>query len=282
MKNLRKYMKNFFKKEIERFLQYKKTVKGFSENSYKTYELNLKEALEYIDMEKVDSLFIVNLMPYRLKISTKNKKTIAKKISIVRSFISFLQDNSYKIKLIGDDLIKVPKTLPKPIDFKYIKEALNSCNEEERLIILFLYGFGLRISELSNLKKENIKNSWIRVTGKGEKTRNIPILLSIKAEIDKYLIQKKTFIYVFEKNGRRLSENSLRYKVNKIFKQIGIKATPHQLRHSYASDLLNRGGRISDVSMLLGHSSLSTTEIYTKLDSSYKLKNYKKAHPLCQ
>jgi integrase/recombinase XerC len=104
----------------------------------------------------------------------------------------------------------------------------------------------------------------------------------IESEIREYLKKNGTFLYLFEKNGKKLSENSLRYRVNKIFKQIGIKVTPHQLRHSYASDLLNKGGRISDVSMLLGHSSLSTTEIYTKLGNGYKMKNYKEAHPLCK
>ena len=275
-------MKNFFNKEIKRFLQYKKKVAGFSESSYRTYELNLKEAIRFMGVEKNDSYLIINLMPYRLEISQKNKKTIAKKISIVRSFVSFLKDNEYKIKLISDDLVKTQKTLPKPINFIYIQEALKSSNEQDQMLILFLYGFGLRISELANLKKNDIKDDWIRVKGKGDKIRNVPILPLIKEKIDIYFKKNSTFIYVFEKNGRKLSENSLRYKINKIFKQIGIKVTPHQLRHSYASDLLNNGGRISDISMLLGHSSLSTTEIYTKLDSKNKLKNYQKAHPLCR
>ncbi len=273
---------NFFEKEIDKFLRYKKEVAGFSENSYKTYKLNLIEACKYIGVEKNEDVIIVNLMPYRVKISNNKKKTIAKKISIVRSFIEFLKDNSKNIKLVGDELVKVPKTLPKPINFSYIKSVLLEAEPMDRLIVLLLYGLGLRISELSNLKKSDIQNSWIRVVGKGSKTRNIPLLPSIKEEIDKFLNENETFLYIFEKKGKKLSENSLRYRVNKIFKHIGIKVTPHQLRHSYATDLLNNGSRISDVSMLLGHSSLSTTQIYTKLNSGYKIENYKKAHPLCK
>jgi len=86
--------------------------------------------------------------------------------------------------------------------------------------------------------------------------------------------------FLFEKNGERLSENSLRYIITKVFKRISIKVTPHQLRHSYATELLNGGAPIVDVSELLGHSSMATTQIYTKLGSSLKEQNYKKAHPL--
>jgi len=95
-------MKNFLNREIDRFLHYKKAVRGFSENSYKTYKLNLEESKKYIDIEIKNEKYYINLMPYRLYISKKSKKTIAKKISIIRSFVQFLQENSYKVKLIGD------------------------------------------------------------------------------------------------------------------------------------------------------------------------------------
>ena len=273
-------MKSFLKNNIDRFLQYKKKVKGCSDATLKTYKLNLLEAVKYMDVSKEEEGVIMQLMPYRLYIADKNKKTIAKKISIIRSFVKFLKDDGKAVKLLNDESVKLPKTLPKPVDFKYIKEVLKVVGEEEELIVLLLYGFGLRISELANLKIADIKERWIRVVGKGDKTRNIPVLPLLKSKIESYLYKNEKKIYIFEKNGKKLSENALRYKVNKIFGKIGIKVTPHQLRHSYASDLLNSGGRISDVSKLLGHSSMSTTEIYTKLDSEYKLKNYKMAHPL--
>ena len=261
-------------------MQYKKKVGGFSETSLRTYELNLKEAIEYMDVEKVGEFYRLELMPYRVKISDNKKKTIAKKISIVRSFVEFLKDNKVKIKLFGDDSIKVPKTLPKPVNFRYIKEALDVSNEEEELMVLLIYGLGLRISEAVNIRVDDIKREWIEVTGKGDKRRNIPLLPNIKEKLDTFLKRNSRVKYIFEKDGKKLNENMLRYKIEKLFKKIGLKVTPHQLRHSYASDILNSGGRISDVSKLLGHSSMATTEIYTKLDSAYKMKNYKQAHPL--
>ena len=271
---------NFLESKIDNFLRYKKRVEGFSKASLKTYRLNLQEAIKYIDVEEKGGSYYLQLMPYRAKISNNKKKTIAKKISIVRSFVEFLRDNGESIKLYGDESIKVPKTLPKPVNFRYIKEALDIASEEEKMILLLMYGLGLRISEVSNLKVEDIKGEWIEVSGKGDKRRNIPILPNIKEKLDSFLLNNKPKEYIFEKDGKRVDENGLRYRVDKLFKKIGIKVTPHQLRHSYASDILNSGGRISDVSKLLGHSSMATTEIYTKLDSEYKMRNYKLAHPL--
>ncbi len=273
-------MKSFLRDSIDSFLRYKKKVGGFSDISLKTYELNLQEAIKYLDVEKAGEFYHLYLMPYRVKISQNKKKTISKKISIVRSFVEFLKDNGKKVKLFGDESIKVPKTLPKPVNFRYIKEALEIADDEEKLMILLIYGLGLRISELANLKMEDVKMDWIEVTGKGDKSRNIPLLPNIKEKLDTFLKANSRVRYIFEKDGKKLNENMIRYRIEKLFKKIGLKVTPHQLRHSYASDLLNSGGRISDVSKLLGHSSMATTEIYTKLDSAYKMKNYKQAHPL--
>ena len=180
-------MKSFLKNSVERFLNYKQKVKGFSDTTLRTYRLNLLEAIEHLDVVVDKEKIILQLMPYRLYIANKDKKTIAKKISIIRSFVEFLKNDGKDIKLLNDESVKVPKTLPKPVEFRYIKEALKFVDEEEELIVLLLYGFGLRVSELSNLKIEDIKNDWIRVNGKGDKTRNIPILPFIKSKIDSYL-----------------------------------------------------------------------------------------------
>ena len=99
--------------------------------------------------------------------------------------------------------------------------------------------------------------------------------------IDEYLTINSPKIFLFEKNYEKLSENSLRYAITKVFKRVSLKVTPHQLRHSYATALLNNSARISDVSELLGHSTMATTQIYTKLGSALKQQNYNKAHPLC-
>ena len=144
-----------------------------------------------------------------------------------------------------------------------------------------LYTLGLRISELSSLELNDITDEWVRVLGKGNKHRDLPLISSTKKILDEYLSVFVLKKFLFEKSGEKLSENSLRYIVTKVFRKVGIKVTPHQLRHSYATSLLNSGAPIVDVSELLGHSSMATTQIYTKLGSALKQQNYNKAHPLC-
>ncbi|MGE4397647.1 MAG: tyrosine-type recombinase/integrase, partial [Sulfurimonas sp.] len=148
-------------------------------------------------------------------------------------------------------------------------------------VVTLLYTLGLRISELASLKLENVSEKWIRVIGKGNKQRDIPLLANTKELLDEYLSTTAQKKFVFEKNGEKLSQNSLRYIVTNVFRRVGLKVTPHQLRHSYASGLLNGRAPIADVSELLGHSSMATTQIYTKLGSALKQENYNSAHPLC-
>jgi len=220
-------------------------------------------------------------MPYRIKIAHLNAKTISKKLSAMRGFVEYLNDNGVSCVLTSDDSVKVAKTLPKPVSHQHILEALEYADLQEKLIVIMLYTLGLRISELSSLKLDDISDEWVRVLGKGNKQRDLPLISSTKKILDEYLSAFVLKQFLFEKNGEKLSENSLRYIVTKVFRKVGIKVTPHQLRHSYATSLLNSGAPIVDVSELLGHSSMATTQIYTKLGSALKQQNYNKAHPLC-
>jgi len=273
---LKKLIDNYKDEYLESLLE----IKGYSELTYKTYEEALNEAFKNIEFEEIDGKKILNLMPYRLKIADQNPKTISKKLSAIRGFVNYLNDNGLNIFLKADDSIKVAKTLPKPISHKYIKEALQEATLEEKVVVVMLYTLGLRISELSNIELKNISSEWIRVDGKGNKQRDVPLLKSTKTLLDEYIETYMPKKYLFEKNRGKLSENSLRYIVTKVFKKIGLKVTPHQLRHSYATELLNSGAPIVDVSELLGHASMATTQIYTKLGSALKKQNYVKAHPL--
>lgn len=275
-------MKNFFEKKVETYLHFLLTVQGYSTNTIITYRLNLFEAIGHVSIEKERDKYTIDLIPYRMKLIGKNKKTIYKKISIFRSFTNYLRDEKLFITLKNDDNIKVSKTLPKPLPTRYILEALQQCDSEEKVLILLLYTLGLRISEAANLKIKDIKNGWVRINGKGAKIREVPLLNEVEIALKEYLDKADPIVYIFEDNRVQISENKLRYKLSKVFKRIGIKATPHQLRHSFASDLLDSGARITDVSELLGHSSLETTQIYTKLSSSLKMQNYQKAHPMCR
>ena len=274
-------MKKSINKQRVDYLESLEKFRGYSDLTIKSYDESIKEALSFVEIIQEDSQTIIDLMPYRIKITHLNAKTISKKLSAMRGFVEYLNDNGINTILKSDDSVKVAKTLPKPISHQHILEALEHADIQEKLIIIMLYTLGLRISELSSLELNDITDEWIRVLGKGNKQRDLPLINSTKKILDEYLgvfVLKK---FLFEKSGEKLSENSLRYIVTKVFRKVGIKVTPHQLRHSYATSLLNSGAPIVDVSELLGHSSMATTQIYTKLGSALKQQNYNKAHPLC-
>jgi integrase/recombinase XerC len=275
-------LKKLIDKKRISFLEYLEEYLGYSDLTIKSYDESIKEALKHIEILQEDKCIIFNLMPYRLHIAKLNAKTISKKLSAIRSFAEYLNDNEMKIILKSDDTIKVAKTLPKPISHNHILEALEHASLEEKVIVVILYTLGLRISELSSLRLDDISDNWIRIIGKGNKQRDVPLINHTKELIDEYLSSYERKKFLFEKNGEKLSENSLRYIVTKVFRRVSLKVTPHQLRHSYASSLLNSGAPIVDVSELLGHSSMATTQIYTKLGSALKQQNYNKAHPLCK
>lgn len=274
-------MKKLLDKQRVKFCQYLENIRGYSDLSIKTYDEVLKEAFNYIEIIENNNEIIFELMPYRLYIHKLNPKTISKKLSAIRSFVGYLNSNEFKIKIVSDDTVKVAKTLPKPIAHKYIMEAISLANERESIVVVMLYTLGLRISELQNLKLDDIGNEWVRVLGKGSKQRDIPLLVDTKDMLDTYLQNNHPKVFLFESNDEVLSQNSLRYIITKVFKRVQLRVTPHQLRHSYATELLNSNAPIADVSELLGHASMATTQIYTKLGSALKKQNYNSAHPLC-
>jgi len=266
---------------IDDFLYYLDAIRGYSLLSIQTYEIALLQAKDRVEFYEEDGVWILDISKFRYDIVENSKKTIAKKLSAIRSFVKYCQNQkNLDIKLISADSIKVPQSLPKPVEQKYIEEILDECNLEDKLIISMLYGLGLRISELSSIKLEDIKDGWISIHGKGNKTRELPILPTLMRMIDNYIQTYTPKKYLFEKSNTPLNQAQLRYKITKVFKKHGIKATPHQLRHSFASHLLNGGARISDVSELLGHATMATTQVYTKLEDKKKLSEYLKAHPL--
>jgi integrase/recombinase XerC len=264
------------------FLEYLYDIRGYSDLTLKSYDETLKEMFFYSDISCEDNIYTIELMPYRLHIASQKAKTISRKLSSVRSFVSFLRKREIKVSLHSDESIKVPATLPKPISHEHIMLALKDVSLQERCIILVLYTLGLRISELASLHVSQISDTWVRVIGKGNKERYIPLISQIVTLIGEYRLAYQPKNYLFEREGTKLSENSLRYIITKVFKNAGMKVTPHQLRHSYATELLNHNARIADVSELLGHASMATTQIYTKLGSALKMENYLKSHPLCK
>lgn len=269
-------------REKEEFLKYLDSIRGYSPLTIRSYHDSIDEMIAFAEIDAQEDTLSINLMPLRLKISPLKAKTIAAKLSAIRSFVKYLRSQGRAVELRGDESIKIPKTLPKPISHEQILHALEHAQPQEKLAIMLLYTMGLRISELTRLRLTDITEGWSRVYGKGSKERDIPMIESINAMVQEYQRTNPSSEYVFEHKGEKLSENSLRYTIIKAFAKVGLKVTPHQLRHTYATELLNNGARIADVSELLGHASMATTQIYTKLGNALKMEHYLQSHPLCQ
>jgi integrase/recombinase XerC len=274
-------IKDDFKNYLKEFCIYLEQLKNYSSLTIKTYKTPISKAIELSEIYEEKQGIIFDITKYRFKIASQNPKTINKKLSSLNTFIEYLQTKDIIVTLKGAKSIKIASTLPKPVQTKNIFEVLEETTLEEKVVIVAIYSFGLRISELATLKLENIKSSSIMVLGKGNKQREIPTNQYINDLLEEYKVNFSPKVYLFEKeDSTPLSVRQLQYKVEKAFKKIGIKVTPHQLRHSFATDLLNDGARINDISELLGHSSLKATGIYTKLNTNTKLKQYNMSHPL--
>lgn len=260
------------------YLVFLERVRGCSPATIRSYAQVFAEAAPRIVVEEGDDAIFVDMMPYRMTIAAQGKRTIARKVSALRSLWGYMRDRGPALTVKGDDQVKLPVLLPKPVATESVTAVLEELDTQERMLVLLLYGAGLRIAEAAGLRRSDIGTSWLTVLGKGGKTRQVPIIPPLREIFDTL----ETGEYLFESRGRKLSENSLRYKITKIFHKTGKHVTPHQLRHAFATDLLNGGARINDVSELLGHRHLSTTQIYTKLSSAAKMTNYRNAHPLCR
>jgi len=264
------------------FLDYLLDIRGYSDLTVKSYDEALREALPKVECTEESGVTVIDLMPYRLLIAARKPRTIAKKLSALRSYVAYMKKQGEAVELRSDESIKVPKTLPKPVSHAHIMEALLHAEPAERLVVTLLYTLGLRLSELYGLKIEQIGREWVRIRGKGDKVRDVPLIPVATGVIEEHQKRCAPRVFLCECNGTRLSENSLRYLVNRAFARVGLKVTPHQLRHAYATELLNHDARIADVSELLGHASMATTQIYTKLGNALKMQHYRTAHPLCK
>ncbi len=275
-------MKQELHLQKETFLKHLDGMLGYSHLTLASYGDSIDQMIKESEINEEEGVIRINLTPLRLKIASLKPKTISTKLSAVRSFVKYLHSKDWVVELRGDEAIKIPKTLPKPISHEHILRALHHAKPLEKLVISLLYSMGLRISELANLKLSDVHKEWCRVLGKGNKERDVPMLGDVYTLFCSVQDASPCCEYVFEEKGQKLSENSLRYILTKAFAEVGLRATPHQLRHSYATELLNNGARIADVSELLGHASMATTQIYTKLGNAIKMEHYLTSHPLCK
>ena len=290
---------------IKDYKSYLKIERGLSLNSIVSYENDILSLKNYILDNKIKESPIectpdtVNSFIYNS--SKKNSpRSQARKISGLKSFFKFLVFEGY-LKSSPMSNIESPKLgrkLPDILNVEEISQMISSINIKEKFgqrnktIIEILYGTGIRVSELIELKISNIffKENLIRVLGKGDKERFVPIGLKAKKSIIDYINNDRKYqkieessndILILSKYGKKITRHMIFTLIKNISKKSGItkKISPHTFRHSFASHLLKNGADLRTIQLILGHENITTTEIYTHLDSKHLLNVMKRYHP---
>jgi integrase/recombinase XerC len=283
--------------------------KNVSPHTASSYQLDLKRFLEFLNTYKGsfvtrDILQNLELIDFRAFLSARLQQGVghrsnARAISMLRTFYLFL-NRRYGISNTSIKMIRSAKflsTLPRPLS---PQEAINVTEEasidteeswvsaRDQALFTLLYGCGLRISEALQLSIADMMNATdtILIKGKGDKERLVPLLPQVKAKVMLYIdmhpqkntLQAPLFIGV---KGDRLQANVAQKQLRQLRLQLGLPdtATPHALRHSFATHLLAAGGDLRTIQELLGHVSLSSTQKYTKIETSHLADIYKKTHP---
>ncbi len=286
---------------IEKFLEYIVKELNYSMITREDYRSDLILYKEYVDNHKINYLKITKLeiieyLKYLDNIKYSNK-SISRHLSSLRSFYNYLVE----IKILDNNIFrsirnpKVEKKLPNYLSIVEVEEILSNIKEDtnndirDKCLFELLYSTGIRVSEASNMsiKDIDINNKSIRVIGKGNKERIVYYGSCLGDILHKYLkirdefnINNLDYLFINQKGGK-LSRESIEYIIKKINKKYLIKhkISPHTLRHSFATHLLDNGADIRSVQELLGHESLNTTEVYTHV-SNERLRNvYLKCHP---
>lgn len=290
---------------IKDYKSYLKIERGLSLNSIVSYENDTLSLKNYILDNKIKESPIectpdtVNSFIYNS--SKKNSpRSQARKISGLKSFFKFLVFEGY-LKSSPMSNIESPKLgrkLPDILNVEEISQMISSINIKEKFgqrnktIIEILYGTGIRVSELIELNISNIffKENLIRVLGKGDKERFVPIGLKAKKSIIDYINNDRKYqkieessndILILSRYGKKITRHMIFTLIKNISKKSGItkKISPHTFRHSFASHLLKNGADLRTIQLILGHENITTTEIYTHLDSKHLLNVMKKYHP---
>lgn len=254
--------------------------KNYSDNTLISYINDLYNLYIFLkkDLDKVNYEDIKDYLEF-LNLKKENSTSIRRRISTFKSFYKYLYNNGYMDKkdypLSKISYPKVEKKLPKFVYYNDLLEIINESSNgkdgiRDRLIIEMLYATGVRISELVNIKINDIdfNNKRIVVCGKGNKERIVYYGDYAEEILKKYLEthEKNSENYLFiNSKGGKITVRGVRYVIDKIMDRLSIKThvTPHVLRHTFATDMLNNGCDIKVVQELLGHSSLKATEIYT-------------------
>ena len=290
---------------IQSFIDYLKFEKRYSVHTIISYQTDLSSFFEYLQKQygdlhlaEITHSFIRSWLA-DLKEKRLTSKSINRKISTLRSFFKYhLKRGAITIMPTLNVIApKISKRLPvfiKEADTKQLLETLNTSTEDwktlnARMLVSLFYATGMRVSELINLKEKQLDpaRSQLRVLGKGNKERIIPVSKELFREIRSYQhLKKKTFetkeaVLMVTERGKKLYPKYAWLLVNKYLGQAStlVKKSPHVLRHTFATHLMNNGADLNAVKELLGHASLAATQVYTH-NTIEKLKDvHKRAHP---
>ncbi len=290
-------------KHLEEYIRYLTYEKHYSSYTVVNYESDILEFIDYLDKEQIELLeidytLIRNYLGYLFDKKKDNNTTVSRKISSLRGFYKYLSNHEY-IKSNPFRLVSLPKkakTLPKYFYYNELEELFNSCDtktplgQRDELILELLYATGVRVSELVNIKLKDINefDLTIKILGKGNKERLVSFGEYAKDALDLYKgdgrckLNVKNSDYLFLNHiGGVLTTRGVRDILDRIIKRTTIdkNISPHMLRHTFATHLINEGCDLLAVSELLGHESLAATQIYTHVTTDHLKEVYFHAHP---
>ncbi len=292
---------------VDNWQQYLKGQRNLSVNTFISYGYDMEAFLKFVKKRSgsvtLPVLFDFSLHDFRAFLADRASEgiqpaSIARGMSCLRNFFRWCDrtglGKNRSVQAVRSP--KIPKILPRPIPEKEAVAAVMEADElyleewlgkRDKALFAMLYGLGLRLSEALNLKiKELPKGDIIRITGKGNKQREVPVLPFVKQLLDEYMAVRpysageNDFVFL-GKGGKQLNPGVVQRQVRRLRDYFGLPqtATPHAFRHSFATHLLASGGDLRTIQELLGHESLATTQRYTQLDDTHISKVYQSTHP---
>lgn len=285
---------------IEKFLSYLENEKNYSNLTIINYSKDLNEFLEITNISDLSKVVKDDIRSYlKVLFDNDNKSsTVSRKISTLKSFYKFMKENNF-VNINPVSSIKYPKkekSLPKFVQYNELEDMLEisktgEYGERNNLIIELMYSTGVRVSELVNIKLSDIdfSSKRIRILGKGSYERFVFFGDYANEALNKYINGKRIQLlngkindYLFlNKNGEKITTRGVAKIIDNIIKETSIKTkvSPHTLRHTFATHLLDNGCDLRSVQEMLGHKNINSTEVYTHV-SSERLKDvYFRSHP---
>ena len=285
-------------KNIDEFIIDLKYVKNYSDNTIKSYESDLREFQEYLNKKDISMVNNDEIRKYFRTFDNKNERTLARTMSSMRAFYDYLiKKNIIKVNPMDDiNGPKIGKYLPEVLTMDEVDRLLDITPKDaftfrNRCILELLYSTGIRISELVGLKLENLSlnDSLIKVMGKGSKERVVPLndittdyLRDYITDVRPKMLKKVQTDYLFLNNhGKPITRQAVFKMIKARALEVGIKKniSPHTMRHSFATHMLEGGADIRFIQELLGHSDAQTTEIYTHIVNETLKKDYSEYNP---